>query len=1065
MSRELPRQIAVILVIVICLIGSWASYQYWSIMDRLEGEPIPRKISVSEADSMAINDSVLIDSMVRDTTGLDSSLIDSVPPTAPYIPIEWFTESFDPGAFADPGPQYRPWARWYWPGNAVDRLELIREIDQFSSMGLGGLEIHPTLAGLDPDAKVAEDMMNEAHSPLYWHNIKLAISELRKRGLETDLFISNGGRHISLDENLKSLAFSEMHVLGGKPIDIEIPDPQMSASYFLSAWAEDEYQEQLGEWLDFYPGEAQLVTLIAAKTLEENRTFIDLDLNDFIKLNFDSLYVIDEYVTEEGRLIWDAPKGFWKMIAIYQMPTGTKPVLLHSSQKGLTRNYLDSAVNRHHYAYTLEAIGQLDDFRGNGLRGIFDQRMDVMAENVVSREILDQFDEECGYDLSPYLPVLLSPGRHNPLMEALQIKRHPEYIITDADERIRHDYDAVMSRMLAERYFGFSKDYLAGKKLIQRAQPFGFDFDILKAAGNTQIPEVSQFYGGGSEMFLKLIVSGANLYHRNLISAQALSHPGQGAALAPWEVKLGLDKLFTAGINHLVLDGFSYQKVAGNYTELGWNPYLSPHFPFQFSTIFTEKSQFYDHLSPINAYISRCQYLLRQGKPEVEVLIYYPFMGFPSSFAIEKGHDEFYFNGESIYPDSLHFPTIYQSPAISLPTEKDPRVDWLRSVWPVIQAMEEKGLSWNWVNDESLQQARVEDGKISIRDNAFQAVLLPNVPAIELATARNLSLMHAAGGRVYIYGKAPTRQKSFYNYHQNDLLVNKYMLDITVPGFLNTPEDLMNLFRGEPFEQVIAYKSTYPFLRQIRRRLPGGAHIAFLRNNLDKDRFFEMSLAPEIKHCYWFNPTNGEIYQAQIDKRNRLRGFLFGYGSKILFCSSESPLPDSLLSPLPRIERGILPEKEVNNKTLNHWDFIVSGRDVISGEVLLQDTTLKDWRAVDGLKFCSSEGLYTTHFELADTLMGKRYILDLGSIYDVADVKINTELVKSLIFHPYRVDITDYLIPGPNTIEIWVTPSLRNRFIGYARKGNNLYQHFDEANDYLLPTGLLGPVRIWEVNE
>ncbi|MCB0839385.1 MAG: hypothetical protein KDD99_22090, partial [Bacteroidetes bacterium] len=607
MSRELTRQIAIISLTVIFLIGSWAYYQYRSILGRLDGVSMPERVNSLPSDTTPI-DTHAMDSLMVDSTEVDSS--EFADTSDPYTPINWFEENFQAEQFVSPSSKYRPWVRWYWPSHHVDRLELIREIDQFYHQGIGGVEIHATAAGLDPKTLSASSGLHDDFSPIYFHNVKLAITELRKRGMEADLFLGDGGTHISVEKNLKTLAFSEVHVLGGKKVEMEIPGPKIPASYLLSAWAENQYENQLGEWLDFYPDQAELITLIASKTLDENRTFIDLDLNDYIQLDFDSLYLINEFLVEDRKLVWDAPPGFWKLIAIYQMPTGMKPILSSVSDAGLTRNFLDSAANRHHYEYILKDKGELTEFFGNGLRGIFQQRKDLMAENLFSKETLPQFSDEYSYDLLPYLPSLLYPGQNNSLMEALEIKRHPEYVITEADERIRRDYETINSHLLNQRFYSYSASWFSNHGLIHRTQPFGFNFDIIRAAGNTPIPETSQFYGGGSELFLKMVVSGANLYQRNLVSAQALSHPFQAGTMAPWKMKLAVDKLFTTGVNHLVLDGAPYQKVKGNYTETGWNPFLSPYFPYPFSSSISEKSPFWEHFPEMNAYMSRCQYML-----------------------------------------------------------------------------------------------------------------------------------------------------------------------------------------------------------------------------------------------------------------------------------------------------------------------------------------------------------------------------------------------------------------------------------------------------------------------
>src|ERR1700693_4866405 len=44
-------------------------------------------------------------------------------------------------AWPTPTRTMRPWTRWWWPGNAVDAPNLIRQLGEFHDAGLGGVEI------------------------------------------------------------------------------------------------------------------------------------------------------------------------------------------------------------------------------------------------------------------------------------------------------------------------------------------------------------------------------------------------------------------------------------------------------------------------------------------------------------------------------------------------------------------------------------------------------------------------------------------------------------------------------------------------------------------------------------------------------------------------------------------------------------------------------------------------------------------------------------------------------------------------------------------------------------
>lgn len=120
---------------------------------------------------------------------------------------------------------------------------------------------------------------------------------------------------------------------------------------------------------------------------------------------------------------------------------------------------------------------------------------------------------------------------------------------------------------------------------------------------------------------------------------------------------------------------------------------------------------------------------------------------------------------------------------------------------------------------------------------------------------------------------------------------------------------------------------------------------------------------------------------------------------------------------------------------------------------------------------------------------GNRYILDLGRVEVIANVKVNGSQVQLLWKEPFVADITDALRAGANSLEIEVTTLWPNRLIGdehlpdeheYSehgfifklpdwyvnnkpkpgeRKAFSVWKNFKKT-DPLLASGLLGPVTL-----
>jgi hypothetical protein len=158
---------------------------------------------------------------------------------------------------------------------------------------------------------------------------------------------------------------------------------------------------------------------------------------------------------------------------------------------------------------------------------------------------------------------------------------------------------------------------------------------------------------------------------------------------------------------------------------------------------------------------------------------------------------------------------------------------------------------------------------------------------------------------------------------------------------------------------------------------------------------------------------------------------------------------------------------------------------------------LDDWsrRLEDGIKFYSGIASYTKTFDLpADaakrTAGGDRLWLDLGTVKNIAGVRLNERDLGVVWCDPWRVDITSAVKGKGNRLEIKVANLWPNRLIGdereppdaeYAGGGNlarwpdwllegkprpspgrltfSTWKHYDNDSP-LLPSGLLGPVRL-----
>ena len=157
---------------------------------------------------------------------------------------------------------------------------------------------------------------------------------------------------------------------------------------------------------------------------------------------------------------------------------------------------------------------------------------------------------------------------------------------------------------------------------------------------------------------------------------------------------------------------------------------------------------------------------------------------------------------------------------------------------------------------------------------------------------------------------------------------------------------------------------------------------------------------------------------------------------------------------------------------------------------------LTSWSTSDDLRMRHFAGrtIYRKSFTF-NPEKGWRYVLDLGDVREIANVTLNGRALGCLWQRPYRIDVTEALVSGVNRLDVEVVNTWPNRLIGdaIARKngaaeplsskgpwplwvldgkadsGTGIYTWSNwldgwQADDALLPAGLLGPVRLLSVD-
>ncbi|MDR1556989.1 MAG: hypothetical protein LBS88_08180 [Tannerellaceae bacterium] len=914
---------------------------------------------------------------------------------------KWFPYyDLDGSRFTNPPLGYAPLARWWWPGNDVNPDELRREINVLADNAFGGVEIQPFGINVPmPSAEVRSRVLSW-DTPAFYEHVKLTMEEARKRGLIVDMNNGSGwpagGPFLDVEDGFLTLLHASVEVSGGTEISIPVPALENATDI-----------------------PSKPVAVLAVRTVNKGET------TETIHLDAHATIDLTPYVKNDS-LHWLSPQGDWMILAFWSRPESKTGSMTASPGQGPVVNHFDSTKVYKNYEHLFGIRTGLEAYYGNPLRAVFNDSYEFTVNRHFSEDFISCFKAKRGYDITPWLPANMQ--RKYNYVDFRNPNASPDFSFGDEDWRIRHDYDLTLSELFGEHFIRASSRWMEQRGMLHRTQAYGMRLDRIGSAGRASIPETESMLG--AEAILKLTSSGAHLYNRPVVSAEAAVFAERGYMTTPQKIRLAVDKLFAAGINQIVFHGVPYLYFNEETLPLGWYPFYMVY--ADFSAHLGEKTQFWKYQKEINEYITRVQYALRAGKPKTDVLIYFPFQGIELTDNPEEILTQGYMEG------------------VEPPLRKDRRPSQANVIHQLINQLEAEGITWEWINDESIQAARLDkNGRIHIRGNSYQALILTGTDVISLPSAEKINALAQEGMHFAVIGKLPSGQASFLNWEVNDRLTKQAIEEaILQKNSHHLKNNEYSLEWIKSFGSPVRFDKPYTFIRQTERIMSNDSRIRFLWNKSGHWQTVSCVLDSIFRNAYWLDAETGMIFAAE--DREQISWTLPPYGSVMLYADTGDAFGNGVSA-----ESKASVRRSVKTADIQTWDLEVD-------TIRYKDIELFDWKTNDLLRYSSREGIYQSSFQIQEIDTGWAYVIDMGKVCFTAEVKINGRPAGRRIFQPYCLDITSFLRKGRNTIEIRVTPGQLNSLIGEAEKGNPLYKAFKGKKDRLMSAGLEGPVILYQ---
>jgi hypothetical protein len=245
----------------------------------------------------------------------------------------------------------------------------------------------------------------------------------------------------------------------------------------------------------------------------------------------------------------------------------------------------------------------------------------------------------------------------------------------------------------------------------------------------------------------------------------------------------------------------------------------------------------------------------------------------------------------------------------------------------------------------------------------------------------------------------------------------------------------------------------------LHRSLPN-TEIYFLTNRQAREEKLDVSFritgkAPEVWHAETgqTQPLSYRIENGRTTVPLNLRPYdaLFVVFQKVASADSHTELQESL-RPLAVIDGS--------------WNVAFQPNRGAPPAVTLPQLQSWNINSDPGVKYFSGTATYTKAIDAPNAWFkrGQRLMLDLGDVREIASVSLNGKSLGVLWNPPFRVDVTDVLRRGKNTLEVKVTDLWVNRVIGDKQPGVVQYSVAPDSNYLptapLIASGLLGPVSL-----
>lgn len=793
--------------------------------------------------------------------------------------------------------------------------------------------------------------------------------------------------------------------VGVDPVTLDIPPPQQPSDYEIAELVlyAGARVNRWEEKAGFVPTED--LSSLATPACDPGQAISKADVVD-----------LTARMNPDGKLDWTPPPGEWvvlrfgySLLGIRNHPATAEATGLEVDK--LDRRYVKDYFEKYLDSY-LDTMGA-DEMGKRGIGYVINDSWEAGYQNWTD-DMIEKFKRLRGYDPIPWMPVLT--GR---VVES-----------AEASDRFLWDFRKTIADLIANEHYGeleavlhehgmghYGESHEVGRAFVGDGMEVKKFNEVPMSAIWAQLPGVNKEQYG-YEADDRESASVAHIYGQDVAAAESMTAAAAPWAWSPATLKPTADQEFLNGINRIVISESVHQPLVGDRTAPGMT--LGPYGQW-----FNRNETWAEEAGPWIDYLSRCSYLLQQGHFAAEIIYFY-------------GEDS---NLTAIFGDAV--PDI------------------------------PPGYSFDYINADGLiHELSVSNGQITTKSGMSYRVLGldPYSRHMSLPVLRAIYKLVVDGA--VVAGPKPVDDPSLaddqaeFNRLRDQLFGDGSSAHKVGAGTVYAGRSLADVFRSLNVTPDFAYTKAGADTRLefVHRKLSDG-DLYFVNNRGEKALQVDAIFRVSGKEAELWHPETGKAQPASFTiqaGRTTVPLNLEPAGS--VFVVFRKPATSTSR----KIPSGVMSELETLNGS---WK--IGFQPDRGAPESITINKLGSWSdsSDPGVKYFSGTGTYTTRFDASARWIAKgaQVWIDLGDVKNLAEVSVNGKSLGIVWHAPYRVNVTSALKPGANDLEVKVTNAWVNRLIGDEQPGATRYTFADfkpyKADSPLLPSGLLGPVRLYSVHQ